>query len=330
MRALALAIVVVGSAGCAEEGSSAVAVDATSDAWDASDGWAPDTVDEPVELPPLVYAPCASDEHIGGFTLTLDDEYTGFNGQVSDGIVPSNIPETVAEVGSCRLLQKHNLFCETPCVPGETCGFEGVCIAYPESRDVGLVTVTGLLEPLSIEVTWGNHYTNPGTMVHPGFETGADIGLSAAGADLEPFQLRGYGVPPLTVTSPSVSISADAATELTWTAPTAASSAQVHLELNVNNHGSTSAWIACDVEDSGSFILPAALISELYAIGVSGFPSLSVTRRSVDSAALDLGCVDLVVSSARSVAVELDGVTSCTQNHQCPQGQSCGADLQCQ
>jgi len=103
----------------------------------------------------------------------------------------------------------------------------------------------------------------------------------------------------------------------------------VHVELNLNNHGSTSAWLTCDVPDTGSYALPAEVLEALYAIGVSGFPSLALSRRSADTATIALGCIDLTVLSEVSVSVEIDGIVSCTQDNQCPPGQSCGVDLAC-
>jgi hypothetical protein len=327
--------------GCAGESTSGGATDVqpTPDAQvDAAPDAIPDVApevttdtanDAPVELPPLTYAPCPDEAHIGGFALTLDDEYTGLSGAVTDGVVPSNVAHLLAEEGPCRLLEKQNLFCAPPCVPGETCGTDGACIPYPDNRDVGLVTVTGLVEPLAIEAKWGSNYNNPGTMAHPGFETGAQIHLVAAGAELEGFELQGYGIESLEVSGKSVSIGADGASEVSWTSPAAESPAQIHLELNINNHGSTSAWIACDTEDSGALTLPSTLITQLYAMGLSGFPSLDITRQSVDSAELTEGCVQLAVTSTRALAVEVDGVTSCTKDNQCPPNQTCGVDLQC-
>jgi hypothetical protein len=337
----AFAFAVMAAAGCSGESTSGGGTDVqpTPDAQvDTTPDVTPDValdvtpdvaLDTPAELPPLTYAPCPDAVHIGGFTLVLDDEYTGLSGAVADGVVPSNIAHLVAEEGPCRLLEKENLFCDPPCVPGETCGTEGACIPYPDNRDVGLVTVTGLVEPLEIEAKWGDNYNNPGTMAHPGFETGATIQLTAAGAELAGFQLQGYGVESLQVSGKSVSIGSEGASEVSWTAPAAASPAMIHLALNINNHGSTSAWIECDAEDSGSLTLPATLITELYAMGLSGFPSLNVTRQSVDSADLEPGCVQLAVTSIRALAVEVDGVTSCTQDNQCPPNQTCGVDLQC-
>ena len=73
---------------------------------------------------------------------------------------------------------------------------------------------------------------------------------------------------------------------LQWNAGPVHEGVRIHIELNINNHGSTGARIVCEVEDNGSANLPADLVSQLFAFGVSGFPSLVLTRQSADAADL--------------------------------------------
>ena len=334
MRRL-VCVVLVGLSGCTEAPNDvtpgetwASAPDVSATLNEAGQDGLDDSASEP--LPPLVYAPCDVSERVGGFRVTLADAYTGVDGYVLDGVVPSTVPEEVQREGDCRLLRAVSLYCEPPCVPGETCGFDGACIGYPERRSVGLVTLTGLLDELVMEAKWGNTYTNPSSMTHPGYVPGAEIELDAEGGAFEPFRLGGVGVEPLSIAPElSVVVAIGQAIELTWLPPSVDGPVKVHIELNVNNHGATSAWIACDVEDSGAFTLSASLLDALHAIGVSGFPSLSMSRRSVDSTPISPGCVDFMVVSEQSVPVEIEGLTSCTTDAQCPPGQRCGAELAC-
>jgi hypothetical protein len=278
----------------------------------------------------LAYQTCPEDERLGGFLVTLAEDYTGASGQVLDGIVPGNVPDLVQTEGACQLMQARSLHCDPGCVPGEACTESGDCIPYPERSSVGGVTITGLFEALSMEAKWGNTYTNQGSMVHPGYPVGSDIALVAEGGEFDPFSLRGFGVEALEQSGASeIVIEAGSPTVLSWGPPTVDGPVKVHIELNLNNHGSTSAWIACDVEDTGAFALPASLLDALYAIGVSGFPSLSMSRRSADAVTISQGCVEFLVHSDREIPVAISGVTSCTQDQQCPPGQSCGADLAC-
>jgi hypothetical protein len=279
---------------------------------------------------PLEYRTCPDDVRLGGFLVTLAEDYTGASGQVLDGVVPANVPELVQTEGPCRLMQARSLHCDPGCVPGEACSDAGDCIPYPERGSVGEVTILGLFEALSMEAKWGNTYTNQGSMVHPGYLAGAEIALTAEGGDFEPFELGGFGVEALEQSDGSeILIEAGAPIALLWDAPTVDGPVNVHIELNLNNHGSTSAWIACDVEDTGAFTLSSSLLDALYAIGVSGFPSMMMSRRSSDAVMIAQGCVEFMVHSDREVSVAISGVTSCTQDQQCPPGQSCGADLAC-
>ncbi|MGB0588082.1 MAG: hypothetical protein ACPGU1_00240 [Myxococcota bacterium] len=290
-----------------------------------------DPLDDAEVLPsPLVYATCLAAERLGGFLVTLAEDYTGASGQVLDGVVPANVPELVQTEGACQLMRAKSLHCDPNCVPGEACAESGACVPYPERSSVGEVVISGLFDPLTMEAKWGNTYTNQGSMVHPGYPVGASLELSAEGGAFGAFSLRGVGVEALEQTgAQEIVVEAGAPMSLSWVPPTVDGPVKVHVELNLNNHGSTSAWIACDVPDTGTYTVPSSLLEALYAIGVSGFPSLTLSRRSVDSTTVTQGCVDFVVHSDRNVPITISGVTSCTQDMQCPPGQSCGADLAC-
>jgi hypothetical protein len=101
------------------------------------------------------------------------------------------------------------------------------------------------------------------------------------------------------------------------------------LNLNINHHGSTSNWLECDVEDVGSAEIPVALVDALLDRGQSGFPTLTVTRRSVSSTSIEAGCVELLVSSEIISDVALDDFQSCGGRDDCAPGQACGPEFFC-
>ena len=325
MRAATLALLVVCGA-CASdspgsgEPDASPATDTVSSDEQTADGTAPE---------PLTYTPCSLAEGVGGFTITLAEDYTGVSGQVLGGVVPKDVATVAVEAAECRLLEAPILFCDPPCVPGEACDKDGSCITYPESHSVGLVQVSGLKSPLEMDAKWGNHYTNPGTMEHPGFEEGAELSLVAAGGDFEAFALQGVGVRAMEALASTVTVRADEELELTWKPANDPGPTRIRIEMNINNHGANTAWISCDVEDTGSFAVSAELVSELFEKGVSGFPSIDLTRRSADSVTIGAGCVEFIVASTTGLSVDVEGVKSCTNDGQCPQGESCGVDLQC-
>ena len=275
------------------------------------------------------YRSCETDERLGGFTVLLADDYTGVNGLIMEGVVPGAVPQRVAQEGACALEQSIVLFCDPGCVPGETCGHDGDCIPYPANISVGPVTITGLMEPLSMEAKWGNHYTNPAPLPHPGFAAGAALTLQAAGEDLPGFTLQGIGVEPLVAPKTPVTVTSEAALQISWTAPGDDLGARVEAVLNINNHGATSAWVRCLAEDAGALEIPASLVQKLYTMGLSGFPSLELTRKSSDGVQSQSGCVDFTVESRASIGVSVEGVVSCTSDAGCPPDQTCGVDLQC-
>jgi hypothetical protein len=279
----------------------------------------------------LSYAPCDVSELVGAFRIELATAYTGVNGAVRSGVVPSNVPEVVSEAGACRLLEQRILFCDPTCGASETCGDEGSCVAYPTNQQVGVITVTGLNGPLTMEPGVTGSYTNPAmpALPHPGFDEGSAIELSAEGGDLAAFTLNGEGVAALGVADAPLVATMGEPLALSWDAANSSDAVHVHVKIEFNRHGGTPSWIECDVEDTGSFEVPAAIIDDLLALEISGWPTVSFTRRSVDSVDLSVGCVELQVLSQVVRELEVSGVQSCDDDHPCPNDVACPTNLIC-
>jgi hypothetical protein len=113
------------------------------------------------------------------------------------------------------------------------------------------------------------------------------------------------------------------ATTLSWRVPAHAGPARVRASLNIKNHGSSNTWIECDFADTGSAQIPASLIDALDARGRSGFPTLSLTRRTATSTEIQVGCVQMLVFSSVTSGVSVAGLTSCNDASMCARGQSC-------
>lgn len=279
----------------------------------------------------LEYSPCALGTAIGVFRIQLEEEFTGVSGTVRSGVVPGDVPELVMESAECRLLTDRNLFCDPPCGASKTCDTDGECIDYPTSQDVGTVTIDGLKIPLSIMPSATGFYTNPAQppLPHPGFDAGAAIALSAEGGVLEPFDLRGQGVSTIALENAPLSVSSGQGLTVEWSAGTVAEAQRVFLRLEFNRHGGTPTWIECDAPDTGSYTIPEPLVSELLELEVSGWPMLTATRRTVDSAELAAGCVELQVTASVADFVEVEGVVSCDDAHPCPNDEVCQVNLTC-
>lgn len=277
----------------------------------------------------LGYAPCPLATRVGGFVVTLANDSTGVEGRVRDGVVPGESWATDMEVGDCRVLKGPNLFCTPACSGATTCGGSGSCVPVPTPKNIGAVTVTGLLAPVTMTPSVVNSYADTGTLPHPGFTDGAAIALHAAGGDYPAFELRGQGIAALVVPAGDILVEPNKGLALTWTPPAQAGPARVHVTLDIAQHGDTSAELSCDVADTGSFQIPAALITRLIDIGVAGFPTLSLSRRTADSKTLAPGCVDLMIASTRDRDVKVAGVVSCNDEMPCPGGGVCQPNFTC-
>lgn len=275
---------------------------------------------------------CASDQRYGSFSLRLSEDRTILDGWVRDKVKPSGVPRELAADGACHLYAPRDLFCTTPCASGMTCAGDDLCVATGMVQSAGTVTVTGLQVP--VEVTkngitgeYGKTILDP----YPAFQPGTAIQLSASGDVVSGFTLRGWGVPPLVTSLTTVNVSSGSSVPLSWdTAGVDPEQSEISIWFSVDVHGATTRWIECTVADSGSFELPATLVTELIELGLSGFPRVSITRRSTDSTQLaDGSCVDFEVGSELKIPLTVDGLVSCNTDDECPTGQTCN-ELACE
>ena len=280
----------------------------------------------------LEYRPCALDAGVGAFTIQLGDGFTAVEGAVRDAVTPADVPEVVMEDGACSLYRKRNLFCDPPCASGTTCSDALSCVPAPTNQSVGTVSIDGLAIPLALMPSGVNSYTNPASpeLPHPGFTEGANIVLSASGAGVGPFELHGRGISALELESDSIAVESGRSLAVRWTPPGQASGQRVRLTFDFNRHGGTPTWLECDAADTGSFDVPAALVDALLELELSGWPTLAAARRTVDSASVGAGCVELRVVSSVTIDVELPGVVSCDENNPCPAPQVCQVNLTCE
>lgn len=290
----------------------------------APDAAAPDTSAEPEP-----YAPCDPAARVGGFSVSLEEGYTAVGGFVRDAVLPSDVWTVLATEGDCHLRVGPVLHCEPGCGAGETCAGAGGCVPYPRNQSVGTVRIEGLAAPVEMEPSAVGSYNFVGDLPHPGVAQGATVHLLAAGGDQPAFELTAQGVAPLEAPGDPVPASADRPVALRWTRPAAPGPARVQVRLDIAHHGGTLAEIECDVADTGALDIPASLVAGLFERGVAGFPAVTLTRRTVDSTATAAGCVELVVASAVTLDVAIDGLRSCSFDEDCPDGESCAPELVC-
>jgi hypothetical protein len=283
-----------------------------------------------------------SDELIGSFQVQVvaDDEdpttgSTSVIGKVNDRPTPSAVIWDVAtEDGDCRLEKPRVPFCDGGC-GAEVCVDDGVCQPYATGHSVGEVKLSGLMvmggaSELVLKEIAKSYQPPAGTVfAYPPFAEGDAVAVHAAGGDYAGFDLSAKGVVPVTFSSSDFELDEGKALELTWNGATDPKSSQVHIKLDISHHGGSRGQISCDADDTGSLTISAALMTELISLGVAGFPSVILTRVSSGSAKIEVGRVELAVSSKTERIVTVAGYASCTEDTDCPDGEVCQADLTC-
>jgi hypothetical protein len=105
--------------------------------------------------------------------------------------------------------------------------------------------------------------------------------------------------------------------EVSWTPSAVVTDAKVSIGLNISKHGGSAGYLECSVSDTGSYTIPADLISALIDLGVAGFPQLTVTRSSTGDAQVSTGIIEFVVQSLAIPTLEVEGYCSCFNSSEC-------------
>ena len=285
-----------------------------------------DTTDTETGEPFMLDGPCELADKVGRFNLQREELYTSFNGAVADGVVPVSVLENVGEEGGCRLLRRNNPFCDPACTPSETCDFDGTCIPYPLNHDVGIVTVEGLVQPVMVEPIVPTYEYFDTDLEHPAWEPAAEIALEAAGGDYEAFTLHGNGVEMIEAAGEALVLDPEQSLTVEWVPGDGPGT--IRVELNIDQHGLTPVELWCTSEDTGSLVVPAEFIAEFVQFGVTGYPSVTYYRETVDSVQITPGCVEFGVRARRTGMLTVVGHTPCSVPEDCPEGLECNMAIQ--
>ena len=283
----------------------------------------------------------ASDAFLGGFVISLISPvledgvvatpgYTTLLGRVTDRATPPAVVwNVVAEGGGCRLLTPQVPICSPGCGGTAVCAADGTCVEYPRALSLGRVHVKGLAGgELDMDEIAGN-YQLIAPLPYPPMPEGGKVELTAPGGQLGPLRLQSVGIAPLEFTSRVQPIPGQPLV-LAWRPPAQANSSRIEIEMDISHHGGSKGKIECDVADTGTFTISAAHIAALLELGVSGFPTVVVTRVASAGASTRLGRATLRVVASIEREVEIEGLHSCRANEDCPAGMSCQVDLKCQ
>lgn len=286
------------------------------------------------------------DKVIGGFVIKLNapveatettaarDGYTSVFGKIYDGPTPQAViwePGTVS--GDCTLYKPRVPFCETACGGSAVCVEDDVCMNYPKAVSAGNVTVTGIktsdnkteftLKPVA------NNYQSADTHPYPAFAEGDEITFDAAGDIVKKFTLASKGITPLDLLNETLPLENGKSLVLSWTKPSGESASSIHIKLDISHHGGSKGKIECDTADDGELELGSEILDELTGLGVAGFPTLIITRASTGSYSSEYGIITLTISSEVEQEVLIDGLVSCNEDEDCPDGETCQDDLTC-
>jgi hypothetical protein len=260
-------------------------------------------------------------------------------GKVQSAAAPELVAWTpTLEQAGCKLLEPAIPQCNPPCAASDACSAGDVCVAQAESQSAGTITVRGLttvsgnaeftMDPLNATT---NSYSAFGDskLSYPPFEPGTEVQLIASGGAGQPFVLSAPGIAPLELlTEGPVPFAEDMPLVLDWV-PSPESNARIQINVDISHHGGTKGEIVCDLLDSGHTEVPAGLVTRLIQLGVAGYPTVNVARKTVGSADPSVGDVELVIASIGERFLEIPGLISCNGGG-CPEGQVCGQDLRCQ
>jgi hypothetical protein len=289
-----------------------------------------------------------ADAKVGTFTLRLvpptvamgstpaSAGYTAISGKVFSGPVPEEVAWDVdVEQGGCKLLKPRVPFCDPGC-DQDVCVDDDQCAPNPKAASAGTVTLSGLKSSaggsaeIKIEPIAASYATPSGiSLAYPAFDEGAELKLSAKGADAPAFEITSHGIAPLSLSTTTFELKSGSAFALAWQAPGKSEFSRIQVKLDISHHGGTKGKVECDVPDTGSLSVPADLVTRLLKLGSAGFPTVVVDRVSSASASTKAGSVELKVVSEIEQGVQIEGLTSCSDNADCPQGKTCQSDLSC-
>ncbi len=251
------------------------------------------------------------------------DQYATVTAQFYDAPSPpiANRPiEVKMQQAGCQLLTE--VVCSPSCAAGTYCSTNKTCVANPNPIGVGTLRVGGLAGmSLSIDpVPPKNAYSGPTLQPYPPCSEGAEITLQA-----DKFTVGIKCITGLVLTSTvPIPVTKGQAMRIAWTPPGMTGISRVQIELEISHHGGYKGQINCDVADTGTFDIPAPLVTGLVDLGVAGYPSVKVTRSS-SKAPTNEPAATFSMPSLVEVEVDVAGFISCggATSPACPVGTTC-------
>jgi hypothetical protein len=286
-------------------------------------------------------APAGESNTSGYFRILLNEKTEISQGQptVEGRVYSGESPSLLlwiekARSGACALYQPRAPFCNPGCGSGALCVSDGVCQPFAEPIVVGKVTLTGAktqsgavsftMDPIS------KVYQPPAgvNLEYIPFAEGDEVKVAAAGdSALGSFSVSAKAIARLAVLNDSIVLNDGQPLLLRWTPPARDIGSTLSVLIDVSHHGGSKGKIECETEDDGSLDIPASLVDALKALGVSGWPQIEFTRKTVG--VNPQVHVNLEIQSPIAKILGIPGLISCTGDEHCPTGKTCQDDLQC-
>lgn len=252
-------------------------------------------------------------------------------GKIYDGPTPSpEVWATKTEANGCTLYVPNPVLCQPACGSAAACVKANTCTPYPKATSVGTITLTGLGSgSLTLDPVADNYQPKAGTNVpFPPCSEGTAIELAAAGGKHAAFKASAKCIPPLDFKG-SYTLASGEPLKLTWGKPGQSDLAKIFVKIDVSHHGGTKGKIECEVADSGELEVPASLVDALVDLGVAGFPTVALTRRSSGAGSGKAKSMTLTIASPVELPLEIPGLKSCSGDTDCAASQTCQPDRTC-
>ncbi len=262
---------------------------------------------------------------------TMSAAMTSIIGRVRDGVTPEpSVWKLEKEQDGCKLSVPTPVLCTPSCGSSAVCGADNQCIPYPKATTVGTVTLMGVgANPIAMDPIADNYQPKAGSSVpYPPCAEGSMVRLEADGGDHAGFEIATPCIAPLVFSGP-IAYERGKPLRATWTAAAKPLENGIAVKVDLSHHGGSKGKIECEVADDGSFEVAPALIDALVDLGVAGFPTISLTRKSIAAASGKASHVTLNITSPQEQPIEIPGLVSCSEDKDCPMGKTCQTDRSC-
>ncbi|HKP57587.1 MAG TPA: hypothetical protein VJV78_12740 [Polyangiales bacterium] len=261
---------------------------------------------------------------------TMSAARTAILGKFNDGPTPSvDVWSVAQEAVGCKLYVPEHVTCIPACGTTAACTADDTCTPYPKGITVGTVTLSGIgAQPIAMEPI-SNNYQPKGSVPYPPCTEGGEVKLSAAGSgDFAAFEITAKCITALEFDG-MYTLNKGQPLALRWVVPGMPALARIGVKVDISHHGGTKGKIECDVADNGMLDIPAKMIDGLLELGYAGFPTVTLTRKVSAAGSGDAKNASLIVAAPVELPLQIPGLKSCSEDTDCPMGQTCQTDRAC-